>query len=126
LLQPGHHRRKDGYPVRGKTGERQTQSTKEAIPKPLTTYFAPETSYSPHLLVAGVLDPALAEVGDVGARYDTIRRLIDLLAAPPAAVRAAVGIKEPLESVRYVQYPTPGVAHVCTIQDTKRRGVLHM
>ena len=59
--------------------------------------------YDPHLLVARVLYPALAEVGDVGASYDTIRRLIDRLATPPAAVRAAVGIKETLESLRYVQ-----------------------
>jgi hypothetical protein len=31
LLQSGHHRWKDGYPVRGKTGERQTRSRREAI-----------------------------------------------------------------------------------------------
>jgi hypothetical protein len=79
----------------------------------MTTHHS--LGYSPHLLVAGVIYPTLAEVGDVRARYDTIRGLIDRLATPPAAVRAAVGIKETLESLRYVQYPTPGVVRVCTI-----------
>ena len=58
---------------------------------------------SPHLLEAGVLYAALAQVGDVGARHDATRRLVDLLAAPPAAVRAAISLQETLESLRYLR-----------------------
>src|SRR5215212_8473840 len=70
---------------------------------------------SPHLLEARVLHPALAQVSDVGAAYDTTRGLLKLRATPPLAVRTAVGIKEPLEPLRYVQYSAPGVAYVGTI-----------
>src|SRR5215211_7776792 len=47
-------------------------------------------SDSSHLLVAGVIDPALPEVGDVGACHDAARRLIYLLSAPPAPVGTTV------------------------------------
>jgi hypothetical protein len=76
--------------------------------------------------VTRALYPSLTKVGYVGAGYDAACGLLKLRPTPPAPVRAAEGIKETLESLRYVQYLTLGVARVGTIQDTKRGGVLHM
>jgi hypothetical protein len=47
-----------------------------------------------HLLVAGVLYAAPAKIRDVRAGHDTTRRLGELLARPPAAVRPTVGIEQ--------------------------------
>jgi hypothetical protein len=59
--------------------------------------------YRLHLLVAGVLYAALPEVGEVGAGHNVSRGLVELLARPPASVRATVGIEEKLEPLSYVQ-----------------------
>ena len=59
--------------------------------------------YRQHLLVARVLDAALAQVRDVGSSHDAARGLVELLARPGGAVRATVGIEEKLEPLRYVQ-----------------------
>ena len=64
--------------------------------------------YRLHLLVARVLYAALAEVGEIGTGHDAARGLVELLARPPAPVRAAVGLKETLEPLRYVQSVSPG------------------
>jgi hypothetical protein len=50
-----------------------------------------------HLLVAGVLYPALAEVGHIRPTYNTTCGLIDLLAAPLAPVRTTIDFQEGLE-----------------------------
>jgi len=59
--------------------------------------------YRQQLLVAGVLYAALPEVGHVGAGHNPARGLVELLARPAAAVRAAVSVEEKLESLGYVQ-----------------------
>src|SRR5215203_2204337 len=61
-----------------------------------------------YLLVARVLYAALAEVREVGAGHDAARGLVELLACSGAPVRAAVGIEETLEPLRYVQCGAPG------------------
>jgi hypothetical protein len=61
-----------------------------------------DLSDSPHLLVAGILNPALTEVSYLGAGDDTTRRLIDLLAALPAPVRMTIHLQEGLELLRDV------------------------
>jgi hypothetical protein len=60
-------------------------------------------SYRQHLLVAGILYAPLAQVRDVGAGHDAARGLVELLARPWGAVRAAVLIEEKLEPLGYVQ-----------------------
>jgi hypothetical protein len=70
-------------------------------------------SDSPHLLVAGVLYPALTEVSYLGAGHDPTRSRIDLLAAPPAPVRMTIHLQEVLELLRDVH----------RIYDTRRRAV---
>src|SRR5215212_8020988 len=64
----------------------------------------------PHLLVAWVLYAALAEVCHVGAAHHAVRGLVELLSRPAAPVRTAVGLKEQLEPLRYVQLISPGIA----------------
>src|SRR5215207_10623824 len=73
---------------------------------------------SPHLLEARVLHPALAQVCDVGAAYDTARGLLKLRATPPLAVRTAVDLQEMLEPLRYVQFSAPAVDRVGTMLDS--------
>jgi hypothetical protein len=67
--------------------------------------------YGFQLLETRVLDPALPQVGDVGARHDTIRRLIDLLAAPPAPIRPTVHLQEALELLRDMHLSPPPPPH---------------
>src|SRR5215208_2032342 len=62
-------------------------------------------------LETGVLDPALPQVGDVRARHDTISRLVDLLAAPPAPIRTTVHLQEALELLRNVHLSLPPPPH---------------
>jgi hypothetical protein len=62
-------------------------------------------SQRPHLLVAGVLYAALAEVGHLGTGHDTARGLVELLSRPAAPVWAAVFVEEEFEPLRYVQNP---------------------
>src|SRR5215218_2875025 len=69
----------------------------QAILEPHLRRETHSLSDSLHLLVAWVLYPALAQVSDVRARYDTTSCLIDLLAAPPASVRMTVHLQEALE-----------------------------
>src|SRR5215217_1049579 len=64
----------------------------------------------PHLLVAGILYAALAQVRDVGAGHHASGGLVELLSRPADPVRAAVSLEEKLEPLRYVQSSTPGVA----------------
>src|SRR5215207_7273554 len=71
----------------------------------------------PHLLVAGVLYAALAEVCHVGAGHHAVRGLIELLSRPPLPIRAAVGLKEKFEPLSYVQRVTPS-GSLRIIQDT--------
>jgi hypothetical protein len=59
--------------------------------------------YGQHLLVAGIFDPSLAQVRDVGAGHHAARGLVELLARPGGAVRAAVGTEEKLEPLGYIQ-----------------------
>jgi hypothetical protein len=73
-----------------------------ALLEPLLRREAHGLGYGPHLLVARVLYAALAQVGDVGAGYDAARRLVELLARPPATVRAPMGVQQPLELLRDV------------------------
>jgi hypothetical protein len=54
-------------------------------------------SDSSYLLIAGIFDPALAEVSYLGAREDTTRCLIDLLATPPAPLRTTIHLQEGLK-----------------------------
>jgi hypothetical protein len=54
--------------------------------------------------------PLRREVGDVGAGHDPARGLVELLARPPAPVRAAVGIEEELEPLAYVHSASPNGA----------------
>jgi hypothetical protein len=81
--------------------------------------------YGQHLLVARVLYAPLAQVGDVGAWHDAARGLVELLARPGGAVRAAVGIEEKLEPLRYVQRVPPGMSNVRIIWDIKVLVVSH-
>src|SRR5215203_1792053 len=55
--------------------------------------------------------PFRKQVGDVRARDDTTRRLIDLLAAPPAPVRTAVHLQEALELLRDMHLSPPPPPH---------------
>src|SRR5215217_8885925 len=49
-----------------------------------------DLGYGLQLLVTGVLDPALPQVGNVRARHDAPRRLIDFLTGPPAPIGMAI------------------------------------
>jgi hypothetical protein len=49
------------------------------------------------LSTPGILDPALSQVGHVGAGDDATRGPLELDAATPAAVLATVGFQEKLE-----------------------------
>jgi hypothetical protein len=55
-----------------------------------------------HLLVAGVLYPALTKVGYVGAGHDPTRGLVEFGAVPFATVRMAVRVQEALKLLGYV------------------------
>src|SRR5215210_5130109 len=70
-----------------------------------------DLGYGFQFLEARVLDPALPQVGDVGARHDTIRRLVDLLTTPPAPVRTRVHLQEAFELLRDVHLSLPPPPH---------------
>jgi hypothetical protein len=53
--------------------------------------------YRQHLLVARILYPALAEVGDVGTGHDYASGTLELDTTPPAAVVATVPFQKALD-----------------------------
>src|SRR5215212_8356701 len=79
-----------------------------------------DLGYGLQFLESGVLDPTLPQVGDVRARHDTISRLVDLLAAPPAPVRTTVHLQEALELLRnvHLSLPPPPGSPCSSIYDT--------
>src|SRR5919112_197163 len=79
-----------------------------------------DLGYGLQFFEAGVLDPALPQVGDVRARHDTICNLVDLLAAPPATVRTTVHLQEALELLRnvHLSLPPPPHSSYSSIYDT--------
>src|SRR5215211_411857 len=56
--------------------------------------------YRPQLFVAGVLYSSFAQVSNVGAGHNTAGGLVEVLPAPPPAVRPAVAIQEAFELLR--------------------------
>jgi hypothetical protein len=76
----------------------------------------------PELVHARVLDPALAEVGHVGARDDAPRGPLELDATPSAAVPATVGFQETFELRGDVgQVPSSHFLYARMINDTTMR-----
>jgi hypothetical protein len=69
-----------------------------------------------HLLLAGTLDAALAEVRDLGAGNQSLGCLVDLLASPLTSVRMPIGVQQLLEFLRDVH----------ELYDTKRHTVQEM
>src|SRR5215208_179803 len=84
----------------------------QAILEPHLRREAHRFCHRGELRVAGVLYPALTQVGDVRARHDTTSCLIDLLAAPLAPVRTTIDLQEGFELLSDVHriYATRGRA----------------
>src|SRR5215208_3259176 len=74
----------------------------QAILEPHLRREAHRFCHRGELRVAGVIYPALAEVGHVRPAHNTTCGLIDLLAAPLAPVRMTVHLQEDLKLLRDV------------------------